>query len=41
MFNVVYEDLYRKVDSAWLIAKRVLVKTFEPEQVTPASESAA
>ncbi|WP_327097606.1 nuclear transport factor 2 family protein [Nocardia vinacea] len=40
-FNVIYEDEYRKVDSAWLISRRVLVKTFEPEQVEPVSESAA
>ncbi|KXX59479.1 nuclear transport factor 2 family protein [Rhodococcus sp. LB1] len=32
-FNVLYEDEYRKVNSMWLISKRVLVKTFEPEQV--------
>ncbi|MFI6310058.1 nuclear transport factor 2 family protein [Nocardia fusca] len=32
-FNVQYEDEYRKVDSTWLISKRVLVKAFEPEQI--------
>lgn len=40
-FNVRYEDEYKKVDSAWLISQRVLVKTFEPERVEPVSASAA
>lgn len=32
-FNVIYEDEYAKADGGWKIAKRILVKTFDTEQV--------
>jgi hypothetical protein len=40
-FNVIYQDEYRMVEGRWLIAKRVLVKTFDIENVDSAVAQSA